>query len=679
MLSRFFIARNFICLTAALLLLLAVQPLTAQDTISFGGVYELPEAEVRATYVPVSPLAQRFTVEEVYRLPGTFYDPARLVALLPGVVQTNDQANHLSVRGNTPNANLWRINGLAIANPNHTSNAGTIGDTPTFNGGGVNAISAQMLEAGNFYAGGLPVEYSAAPGGTFDLRLRPGNKDRMRYQAQLGFIGLDLAAEGPIGKGGRTSFLANGRYSFTGLLADMGVDFGGEEIRFGDLNFHLHHKTDRGSISFFSILGSSSNIFRQPEDEPLESEKGLYDIDFTGSNVINGLQFTHQLGDRWTVTGGAALSDIVGERLVTGQGPGNPQDVRLEFFQSDLQLKASYALNGEAALTFGLNRLAQEVSRKSTASYAFFGGYRLRSAATEVEAGLRLSSISFENVRLADDWTNILFEPRFSIKRNLGNRYVQAILEGTVAAPIFTHLVDGEANAPTTWQLALGYGYPLLGATVSTTGFVQYTPNENSAEGTMVASNLLEYTSFTFTNSQEIATLRYGVEVEAAGGRLTRGLYYRANASVFRSLFDRNRTGMVEGRFDLGFTGNLTLGREWRGTNRKEEERALGLNLAVTAHGGERFAALTTDASYFRGTSLAGPFINDGSVYLRPDLRLYKRVEGKRATTTLALDIQNVANIENDGFAYYDSVLETFDNRFQLGMIPVLSYRIVWR
>jgi hypothetical protein len=53
----------------------------SQDTISFGGIYDLPGAEVRATYTPVSPLAQRFTVEEVYRLPGTFYDPARLVAL----------------------------------------------------------------------------------------------------------------------------------------------------------------------------------------------------------------------------------------------------------------------------------------------------------------------------------------------------------------------------------------------------------------------------------------------------------------------------------------------------------------------------------------------------------------------------------------------------------------------
>jgi hypothetical protein len=147
-------------------------------------------------------------------------------------VQTNDQANHLSVRGNTPNANLWRLNGLAIVNPNHTANAGTFYDFPTLSGGGVNAISAQMLGNSGFLAGGLPVEYGYATGGTFDLRLRPGNKTRRKYQAQAGFIGLDLMVEGPIGDSGKTSYLVNGRYSFTGLLADMGVDFGGESIGF---------------------------------------------------------------------------------------------------------------------------------------------------------------------------------------------------------------------------------------------------------------------------------------------------------------------------------------------------------------------------------------------------------------------------------------------------------------
>ena len=45
-----------------------------------------------------------FTVEQSLRWPATFFDPGRLVTVLPGVANANDQANHLIIRGNTPNS-----------------------------------------------------------------------------------------------------------------------------------------------------------------------------------------------------------------------------------------------------------------------------------------------------------------------------------------------------------------------------------------------------------------------------------------------------------------------------------------------------------------------------------------------------------------------------------------------
>ena len=67
-----------------------------------------------------------------------------------GVVSDNDQANHLVIRGNSPNALSWRLEGVEIVNPNHLSNAGTFGDRATQNGGGVNILSAQMLGNSDF-------------------------------------------------------------------------------------------------------------------------------------------------------------------------------------------------------------------------------------------------------------------------------------------------------------------------------------------------------------------------------------------------------------------------------------------------------------------------------------------------------------------------------------------------
>src|SRR5690606_24184869 len=42
------------------------------------------------------------TPEEVRRFPATFYDPARLATVYPGILNVNDQANNLAIRGNSP-------------------------------------------------------------------------------------------------------------------------------------------------------------------------------------------------------------------------------------------------------------------------------------------------------------------------------------------------------------------------------------------------------------------------------------------------------------------------------------------------------------------------------------------------------------------------------------------------
>jgi len=49
------------------------------------------------------------SVEESFRFPATFNDPARLTHTFAGVANTNDQANHTSVRGNSP----WKAQKLS--------------------------------------------------------------------------------------------------------------------------------------------------------------------------------------------------------------------------------------------------------------------------------------------------------------------------------------------------------------------------------------------------------------------------------------------------------------------------------------------------------------------------------------------------------------------------------------
>jgi hypothetical protein len=679
----------------------AFPPLHAQDTLSFGGIYELPGAEVRATYNPVSPLAQSFTIEEIYRLPGTFYDPARLVALLPGVVQTNDQANHLSVRGNTPNANLWRLNGLAIVNPNHTANAGTFYDFPTLSGGGVNAISAQMLDNSGFLAGGLPVEYGFATGGTFDLRLRPGSKTKQKYQAQAGFIGFDLMAEGPIGNSGKTSYLVNGRYSFTGLLADMGVDFGGEEIRFADLNGHLHHQWDGGEISAFAIVGASSNVFTGPDstEQEITEQKELFDIDFESDVQVYGVNAVQQRG-RNTFVGGVAYSRTSTERLQDQRNGFQSKVIhfRLRSNQVNANFRWERKLTENSHFEVGTEFLGIFTSPdisffinspltgfNDTESLAPFVNYSFHKSKVAIDLGGRVS-----NYFSLNDNKSYL-EPRISLdyqwnRQQLGIT-VEAVSRPLTIAGSLEFLPIQESVL--TQQVGVSYSRKIGGVNFKTTGYYQSTPDDigfiETQDGFINGSNNIFEYDFNIRNMVETSSRRYGVEIELAGGRKATGWYYRGSLSLLRAETQQFDGSWTKDRYSNDFIGKLTLGREWQKVDKKQRETFLGLNLALITHGGERYGQIVANTpgwavpEYFSTPLLTDGFLNTAGTYFRPDLRLYKTKIRPKTTTTLALDVQNVAGIENLGNVYYDAFLERPEERLQLGVIPVLSYRITWR
>ena len=690
----------------SLALLLAHLTVSAQDTLTFGGIYDLPGAEVRATARPVSALAQRFTIEEVYRLPGTFYDPARLVALLPGVVQTNDQANHLSVRGNTPNANLWRLNGQAIVNPNHTANAGTFYDFPTLSGGGVNAISAQMLDNSGFLAGGLPVEYGYAGGGTFDLRLRPGSKTGRRYQAQAGFIGFDLSAEASLGPARRTSYLVNSRYSFTGLLADLGADFGGESIRFADLNAHLHRSYDRGEWSVFLLSGGSSNVFRYPEGEEITEQKELFDIEFNSFITAAGFTFS-RTSDRGKLRGGISASAVNNDRFQRSRNANPFLEATQRLDQSVWNLNLIYdrALGDGATLTVGTEviRTAFEgdmtfatggpertfrpdVPFLSPSAYAAYG---VDVAGGRLTAGLRVSYYDVAPAAGLEGFAVSGTALLPSLAYRAGGKGARLTLTADRVLnrpPLVRSGLDELDDLPVTNRLDLRYRVRAGAVTLGGAAFGQYTPDELASlvdgQFLLSANNLLEVDPNLLFDARA-DTRRYGLELEAAGGRRNAGWYYRGSLTLLRAETQQSDNEWERDRFGTDFITKLTLGREWTGTDRKDRPRTNGLNLALIAHGGEYYGEVTPpaegDIRYFTPPNYATGFGNDLTTYFRPDLRLYRTIVRSRTTNTLALDIQNAANVRNVSGVYYDEFLGRPNERLQLGLIPVLSYRIVWR
>jgi len=121
-------------------------------------------------------------------------------------VTTNDGQNHIVIRGNSPKGLQWRLEGIELPNLNHFSEVGA-------SGGGVNAISNNMLASSDFLTGAFSAEYGNALSGIFDLKLRTGNNEKHEQTFQIGLFGTELMVEGPLRKSSNTTYIAQYRYS----------------------------------------------------------------------------------------------------------------------------------------------------------------------------------------------------------------------------------------------------------------------------------------------------------------------------------------------------------------------------------------------------------------------------------------------------------------------------------
>lgn len=158
------------------------------------------EVVVRPTVNKTEPLnsmalagGRMLSVEEASRYAGSMDDPARLVSAFAGVASTVGN-NGIVVRGNAPKFLQWRMEGVEIPNPNHFA------EVTSFGGGGLTALSSQVLGNSDFYTGAFPAEYGNALSGVFDMYLRNGNNARHEHTFQLGILGIDAPPRVPFRK-----------------------------------------------------------------------------------------------------------------------------------------------------------------------------------------------------------------------------------------------------------------------------------------------------------------------------------------------------------------------------------------------------------------------------------------------------------------------------------------------
>ncbi|HRD52864.1 MAG TPA: hypothetical protein PKY96_09470, partial [Flavobacteriales bacterium] len=105
--------------------------------------------------------------------------------------------------------------------------------------------------------------------------------------------------------------------------------------------------------------------------------------------------------------------------------------------------------------------------------------------------------------------------------------------------------------------------------------------------------------------------------------------------------------------------------------------RTWGAGIRALGVGGLRYTPVEAQNRRGAWTFIAGePYSAKLNDVYRIDLRVYLKRDSNGRTGLWAIDLQNATNARNEAYRAFDYRRGAFVTRYQLGLIPNLSYRI---
>lgn len=676
-------------------------------------IKQMNEVEITAKVEKNKPLnemstvsTRAFSVEETQKFAAAANDPARMALAFAGVVSGPDGNNMISIRGNSPNGLLWRMEGVEIPNPNHFSNVGT-------SGGGISILSSQLLNNSDFSTGAFAAEYGNALSGVFDLKLRRGNNQKREYTFQLGVLGADVAAEGPFKKGYDGSYLINYRYSTLSVLGKIGVPLGDAITNFQDLSFNIYLPTKKiGAFSMFGFGGiSDQTSYAKKDSLKWEEDEWLrYNSKFYANTGAIGLTNTKLFSNQSylktaLVFSGTQNGDI--EKKLGRDYSTFTKEYEQNFVQSKVTLSTVYTqkINAKSNIRSGfiLNQLGYNLSQSDmgdstvlmerinvkgstqTAQVFFQWNYKLTPKLT--------SNVGLHYFQLLLNSSNSV-EPRASLKYELTQKNVLTMGYGlhSQLQPIGVYFAkkqndDNTFSTPNknlqlskAHHLVLGYDYIINDFShIKTEVYYQHLFNVPvSVDKTSTYSMLNEVDGY---NTDQLTNKglgrNYGLELTYERF-LHKNLYYILSTSLYNSEYKAANDVWYNTRFNTNYAVTFTAGKEWT-LSEKRKSRIIGFNIKSIYVGGYRYTPIDLPASVAAGQTkfeTKKTFENKNPDYYRLDIRVSVKRNYKHVTSTLALDIQNTTNRKNVGGQYFDMKTGSVKYWYQTPLLPLLSYRL---
>lgn len=632
----------------------------------------------------------RLTVERSLRYPATFFDPARVAMSYAGVASVNDQANHMSVRGNDPGSNAWLLEGAEIVTPNHLTNAGTPSDLPTLTGGGTTMLSAQMLAPSRLMTGSLASPYGNALGGIMDLRLRRGSRERQAFTVQAGLLGIDLSTEGPFASGGKASYLINYRYSTLGLLSALGVALGDEAITFQDLALTVSLPiTDRTELMLFGMGGMSANVFNAKDSTDWEFDKDSQDIDYAARMGAGGLSLRQRIGKNamWTTTVAVSANDQQRTEVYSLATDREAAATRngLRESKASLFTEVRMSLGPRTSARVGAQAMQRLVRKELLWIRESAEGLLMRpfahaghsfSERVRVDAGIAYAG-----------WTangSAALEPRLSLQVAPGRngRFILATGQRSQVPRLQNYALRTERNGDDgplvidnsgvgltrSFDVDVRYEHlirPHVHGSISL--FRQQLLDLPAQPGYNLLNEWDGVFAMTLTNQGEALNQGGSIALERD---MVGGYYYLVNATFFRSQCGYGDADEHESRWSTQYIVNAVIGKEFA----KQKEllkRIWGVNVRVSGSGGQRYTPLPVPAD----PSPEAYSARYGDVF-RVDMRVYLKRERAGRSGMWSLDLLNATNALNESYRYFDSRKGELVTKYQLGLIPNVSYRI---
>jgi hypothetical protein len=170
----------------------------------------------------------------------------------------------------------------------------------------------------------------------------------------------------------------------------------------------------------------------------------------------------------------------------------------------------------------------------------------------------------------------------------------------------------------------------------------------------------------------------YGLELTLEK-YLSRGYYFLFTASLYESKYRALDGILRDTRWNGNYVGNFLFGKEFALKSKPGRVKTIGINTRVSMIGARRFTPIDLGASRIKGYTVT---LNDQAFKLRgddifvPNLSVTYRIDRKKTSHELKLDIQNITNNSGMVDMYYDHTTDRIEKLRQIPLLPVVLYTL---